>query len=53
MNVVRLYGKAGYEIKAVIMDMEFEKIKTILPELNISINAAWSMLEKWKDVKGY
>ena len=32
--------KAGYEVEMVIMDIEFDKIKTILPQLNIYIITA-------------
>ena len=46
-NVIKLYGKAGYEVEMVIMDMEFNKMKTILPQLNINTSAAW---EKWNNI---
>ena len=41
MNVVRLYNKAGYQVETVLMDMEFNKIKAILPQFNINTSAAW------------
>ena len=40
MNVVRLYKKAGYEVETVLMDMEFDKIKGILPQFNINTSTA-------------
>ena len=40
MNVTKLYGKACYEGETVIMDMEFDKIKTILQHLSSNTTAA-------------
>ena len=39
-HVVELYWRAGYDVEIVLMGMEFDKIKTILPHLNITTTAA-------------
>ena len=39
-HVVELYRRAGYDVETVIMDMEFDKMKTILLPLNINTTAA-------------
>ena len=39
-HVVELYRRAGYHVETILMDMEFDKIKTILPQLNINTTAA-------------
>ena len=31
VHVVELYQRAGYDVETILMDMEFDKIKTILP----------------------
>ena len=39
-HVVELYRRAGYYVETIVMDMEFDKIETILPQLNINTTAA-------------
>ena len=40
-RVFRIYGTGGYVIQTTLMDIEFEKLKPMLPEIALNITAAW------------
>ncbi len=39
-QVIRVYGVAGFIVQAALMDMEFEKLKDVLPNIMINTTAA-------------
>ena len=51
--VVELYRRAGYNVETVLIEMEFDKIKTILVQLNINTTAAQEHVADRKAHQGY
>jgi hypothetical protein len=39
-HVVRIYGRAGFIVQTSMMDMEFEKLKDLLPNIALYTTAA-------------
>ncbi len=39
-RVIRVYGVAGFIVQVALMDMEFEKLKDVLPNIMINTTAA-------------
>ena len=40
MQVLQIYGRAGFVVQTSLMDMEFEKLKDLIPQLTINTMAA-------------
>ena len=38
-TMVKLYAHAGYIVRTLLKDMEFEKIRGLLPQVNVNISA--------------
>jgi hypothetical protein len=39
-RVIRVYGVAGFIVQVALMDMEFEKLKDVLPNITINTTGA-------------
>jgi hypothetical protein len=39
-RVIRIYGKAGFIVQTSMMDMEFEKLRDLLPNITLNTMAA-------------
>ena len=38
-KVLQLYSQGGFHVQTVLMDMEFDKIKDLIPMINVNISA--------------
>jgi hypothetical protein len=45
-NVIRVYGGAGFIVQVALMDMEYEKLKDVLPNITINTRAAREHVEE-------
>ena len=39
-KVIKLYGRGGFIIRVILMDMEFEKVAELLGNIEVKISAA-------------
>ena len=39
-KVLQLYSQGGFHVQTILMDMEFDKIKDLIPMINVNISAA-------------
>jgi hypothetical protein len=49
-RVFRIYGTAGFTVQVAMMDMEFEKLRDMLPKVTLNTTAARAHIGeiKWK-----
>jgi hypothetical protein len=50
-RIVRIYGRAGFIVQTSMMDMEFEKLKDLLPNIALNTSVAWEHVGEIKRKK--